>query len=51
MSTQRPDQATLEKLIALSQCADGDARIGELLGALKANAYVSGKSTVRLPPD
>lgn len=35
MSTPRPDQTTFEKLIALGQCADGDARIGELLGALK----------------
>ena len=42
MNNQRPDKTTLEKLIALGQCADGDARIGELLGALKANAYVSG---------
>ncbi|MDI1336146.1 MAG: hypothetical protein PSU94_08200 [Lacunisphaera sp.] len=41
MSTQRPDQTTLEKLIALGRCLDGDARIGEILGALKANAYVS----------
>jgi hypothetical protein len=41
MSTLRPDQPTLEKLIALGQCADGDARISELLGALKANAYVA----------
>jgi len=41
MNTQRPDQTTLEKLIALGQCADGDARIGELLGSLKANAYVA----------
>jgi hypothetical protein len=40
MTTQRPDQTTLEKLIALGQCADGDARIGEFLGALKADAYV-----------
>lgn len=40
MSTQRPDQATLEKLIALGQCVDADARSGELLGSLKANAYV-----------
>lgn len=30
----------LEKLIALGQCADGDARIGELLGELKSDAYV-----------
>lgn len=41
MSTQRPDQATLERLIALGQCVDGDARIGGLLAALKANAYVA----------
>jgi len=41
MSTERPDQTTLEKLIALGQCVDGDARIGELLGALKENAYVA----------
>jgi hypothetical protein len=41
MNTQRPDQTTLEKLIALGQCADCDARIGDLLGALKANAYVA----------
>ena len=38
MSPQCPDQPTLEKLIALGQCPDGDARIGELLGGLKANA-------------
>lgn len=36
MTDQRQDQPTSEKLIALSQCADGDARIGEILGALKA---------------
>jgi hypothetical protein len=41
MSTLCPNQATLEKLIALGQCADGDARISELLGTLKANAYVA----------
>ena len=41
MSSQRPDQLTLEKLIALGQCADGEARLGELLGALKANAFVA----------
>ncbi len=41
MSSQRPDQQTLEKLIALGQCADGDACIGELLSALKDNAYVA----------
>lgn len=41
MDPQRPDQPTLEKLIALGNCADGDVRIGEILGALKANAYVS----------
>jgi hypothetical protein len=41
MNTLRPDQSTLEKLTALGQCANGDARIGELLGALKANAYVA----------
>lgn len=41
MSTQRPDEATLERLIVLGQCADGDARAGELLGALKANDYVA----------
>ena len=28
-------------LIALGQCPDGDARIGELLGTLKENAYVA----------
>jgi hypothetical protein len=41
MSGQNPDQTTLEKLIALGQCAEGDTRIGELLGALKANAFVT----------
>lgn len=41
MSTQRPDETALEQLIALGQCVDGDARIGELLGALKVNAYVA----------
>ena len=30
MSTQRPDHATLEKLIALGQCADDDPRIGDM---------------------
>ena len=40
MSTQRPDQATLEKLIALGQCADDDPRIGGILALLKANPYV-----------
>ena len=41
MNHQRPDQPTLEKLIALDQCADGDARIGDILGSVKSNAYVS----------
>lgn len=41
MNHQRPDPLTLEKLIALGQCVDGDARISELLDALKANAYVA----------
>jgi hypothetical protein len=41
MNAQRPDQPTLGKLIALGQCAAGDARIGELLGAVEANAYVT----------
>jgi len=40
MSTQRPDQVTLEKLIALGQCADVDRRIGDILGSLKENPYV-----------
>ena len=40
MNIERPDQTTLDKLIALGQCVDGDARTGELLGSLKANAYV-----------
>ena len=39
MNTQRPDQATLEKLIALGQCADDDPRISDALGTLKGNAY------------
>ncbi len=41
MSARRPDQPTLEKLIALGQCADGDARIADILGTLKSNAYVA----------
>ncbi len=41
MSAQRPDQPTLENLIALGQCADGDARIADILGSLRSNAYVS----------
>lgn len=41
MNTKAPDKLTMDKLIALGKCADGDARIGELLGALKANAYVA----------
>lgn len=41
MSAKFPDQPTLEKLIALSRCADGDARVGELLGVLTSNAYVA----------
>jgi hypothetical protein len=41
MSGQRPEQPTLEKLITLGQGAEGDVRIGELLGTLKANAYVA----------
>lgn len=41
MNTHRPDQPTLEKLIALGQCVDGDARIADILGSLKSNAYVS----------
>jgi hypothetical protein len=32
MSAQRPDQPTLEEIIALGQCVDGDARITELRG-------------------
>lgn len=40
MSTERPDQTTLENLIALGQCVDGESRLGELLGALKSDAYV-----------
>jgi hypothetical protein len=40
MSTQHPDQATLEKLIALGQCADDELRIGDILGSLKVNPYV-----------
>ncbi len=40
MSTQRPDQTTLEKLLALGQCADGDPRIGILLCSFKDNPYV-----------
>ena len=41
MNTQHPDQATLEELIALGHCADNDPRIGDLLGSLKVNTYVS----------
>lgn len=41
MSDQRPDQPTLEKLIALGQCADGDARISEVFAALKPDVYVA----------
>lgn len=41
MNTQRPDQTTLKKLIVLGQCADDDARIGDILGSLKENPYVS----------
>src|SRR5207247_1981604 len=40
MSTQRPDQVTLERLIALGQCADNDPRIGDMLDSLKVNPYV-----------
>jgi hypothetical protein len=40
MSTQRPDQATLEQLTALGQCADDDLRIGDMLGSLKVIPYV-----------
>jgi hypothetical protein len=36
----RPDQATLEKLVALGQCADDDARLGEMLASLKGSIYV-----------
>jgi hypothetical protein len=31
MNSRRPEKTTLETLVALGQCADGDARIGELL--------------------
>lgn len=41
MNTQRPDETTLKKLVALGQCADDDARIGDILGSLKENPYVS----------
>jgi hypothetical protein len=41
VSNQRPDQLTLEKLVALGQCTDGEPRIGELLACLRANAYVT----------
>lgn len=41
MNTKAPDKLTMDKLIALGKCADGDARIGELLGAAKANTYVA----------
>jgi hypothetical protein len=41
MSSQRPDQPTLEKLIALGECADGEQRIGELLASFKANDYAA----------
>lgn len=41
MNTPLPDQPTLERLIALGHCADGDARIGELLSALKSDAHVA----------
>lgn len=40
MSTPRPDQTTLENLIALGQCTDGDARLAEALGLVKANLYL-----------
>ena len=40
MNTQRPNQATLGKLIALGQCADDDPRIGDILASLRANSYV-----------
>jgi hypothetical protein len=36
----RPNQATLEKLIALGQCEGDDARLGEILARLKGNIYV-----------
>jgi hypothetical protein len=42
MNPHRPDPPTFEKLIALGQCADDDARMAELLSALKADAYVAG---------
>lgn len=41
MNSSRPDQCTLQGLLALGDCVDGDARIGELLGAQKVNAYVA----------
>ncbi len=41
MNTKAPDKLTIDKLITLGQCADGEARAGELLGAVKANAYVT----------
>ena len=40
MNTLRPDQETLEKLIALGNCADDERRIGDMLGLLKVNPYL-----------
>ena len=40
MNAQRPEQTTLEKMVALGKCADGNASLEENVGALKANVYV-----------
>lgn len=41
MNTQGPDQATLGKLIALGHCADDAPQLGDMIGSLRGNSYVS----------
>jgi hypothetical protein len=41
MSSQRPNQPTLDMLVALGQCASGEPRIGEFLISLRSNDYVA----------
>jgi hypothetical protein len=41
MNSSRPDQRTLQGLLALGECSVGEARIGELLSTLKGNTYVA----------
>jgi hypothetical protein len=41
MNMQRPDERTLDRLIALGQCGDSDSRTAEILSSLKVITFVS----------